>query len=1230
MSPAINWIKNNVPVEAYIPPSIASIKSSRHFNSSTKFYSFKTRSGKDLSCGLGITEKYSHSGRYLLFLTINNFKTNTHLTWSNLKDHQQDESSSLTAAELQEFYQPQPSVVGPTPAEKDVTNWDRFSTQSNQSLEYLTVTKGLPQECLTGLDHRYGHNHRGDWLGVKLLSAYTDQALGVQRLYNDEDRTKRFSKGLPKKQGVPYVVIGDLDTASVLYFCEGYADVLWIKQGIKRDNAVLFCLDKDNLIAVVGAMRERFPTKPFQIVCDNDAFKLDRTDNGGVLAGLEAARRYDATYVIPEFQGLDLSTHPTDISDLAKLAGLEAVKKLLAEPKRVPKNELDYQFLRFQYLGLRRTRHHRLSALREGIKQLSLAYAKKFPEHPLDQAIQKVQEAIRTRCDQLDIPHWKEYLVRRATKSLIREYHRKFVVQLKLLEQLPKANLRYFNLIKDSHGKYRIPPQIGQQIKTMRDKLHILKAYKDSGKTYSAVLPFLEEFQHDQQFPVAITPLKSLTRHVAEKGNLDYYAELTDTQATTGLAITINSIIKEKYQNYLNHYHQATVVDEIDAVYDAIFTGTVSKAEKQSTYNTLQRMLGKGTALVSSDDIDDQCLEELFKTRPLEDIVVWIAKPALVRTDQTIRVYAHSALLIDEALNCELPFYLTIDNRKRCHEIAAALNKKGKKYLLVTKDTIGDPEVMKFLANPNEYLQHHPLDALIGSPSITSGLSIDVDYFQITYGIYCQNITDSSFSQMISRNRPCQDLRLASEHNGGSLLESLEEQERGILAAYNRTAQVLDLKAGEIKGSNIKLTTFDKSALQHLCSQQQELSFNRILARLRDEGAKITHVTREPTEEVEAQEQLRGLKKEYHAQQIQEILEGNAQINELTEPQIKDIATQAITKAAEGRSLTGSEQAARILTTYYLKPEQLTKPRVEMALRGTIKAIRQLQQTLTEAEKAKQLDLLSLRHLPLSQQHFKTLPIHFNKRLLEQFQIEFDEKFNLTHFQSITKTSPEVKEIISYITQHQSVFNTCMPRLQFTSKTPRNPIPFLRNWLKSLGLRLISKQQRQGSERHRYYFLAKEEYQNEIQPTLFARIQNRKEVLAREYDELIHFIHQNEDSDEPPLETTLSRRECHTSSGFDLKELTPSVTPNHKIDRDKPSHLSSPASSVRELPSWIKNKILEWLPRLTTFTISGERRAALTDLEGIAQDIYKGLGLEQFGFEEVKAYVLAQVLSSSE
>ena len=153
-----------------------------------------------------------------------------------------------------------------------------------------------------------------------------DNLVSIQ--FIQTDGSKRFKTG-GKKQG-GYFSFGSTDTQTVV-ICEGYSTGASIAEAMGHRVVVAF--DAGNLMPVSQRIASTLPDGWTMIIAaDNDAYGVE---NKGLIQATAAAQSTEALLAVPCFDGVDVSTQPTDFNDLHQLAGLEAVKAAFASENLV-------------------------------------------------------------------------------------------------------------------------------------------------------------------------------------------------------------------------------------------------------------------------------------------------------------------------------------------------------------------------------------------------------------------------------------------------------------------------------------------------------------------------------------------------------------------------------------------------------------------------------------------------------------------------------------------------------------------------------------------------------------------------------------------------------------------------------------------------------------------------------------------------------------------------------
>jgi len=120
-----------------------------------------------------------------------------------------------------------------------------------------------------------------------------------------------------------------------------------------------------------------------------------------------------------------------------------------------------------------------------------------------------------------------------------------------------------------------------------------------------------------------------------------------------------------------------------------------------------------------------------------------------------------------------------------------------KNYLLITNDTATEPEQSAFLANPNKH--GHKYDGIIFSPSMETGVSIDVEHFVEVIG-FCSAAekvgTPEAFIQMILRGRKVKRISLWVDPQKRDLPTTDERVAREAIGRFDVTAKFVETDQG--------------------------------------------------------------------------------------------------------------------------------------------------------------------------------------------------------------------------------------------------------------------------------------------------------------------------------------------------------------------------------------------------------------------------------------------------
>ncbi|WP_026736332.1 plasmid replication protein, CyRepA1 family [Fischerella sp. PCC 9605] len=256
------------------------------------------------------------------------------------------------------------------------------------------------------------------------------------------------------------------------------------------------------------------------------------------------------------------------------------------------------------------------------------------------------------------------------------------------------------------------------------------------------------------------------------------------------------------------------VIDEIELGLNHVVTSSTCRDRRSFILHTLEQKLREcldngGLVVVADADLTDTTLDYLttiapgyppfivshdFKGEPWEidfytgkrDVILsqiesWLADP-----------------------NCR-PIAITLDNQKEAEALSIHLTRKFPWLLqqqggLIRIDSrITQTDFGKdFVKRPNESIQKYQPKALIYTPSLGVGCSIDIEYFAHVFGLCFGNLEPSQARQMLARVRPavprtvwCKARALNTENESTSYLPS--EIKHQLFNYYETSTQLVQL-----------------------------------------------------------------------------------------------------------------------------------------------------------------------------------------------------------------------------------------------------------------------------------------------------------------------------------------------------------------------------------------------------------------------------------------------------
>ena len=300
------------------------------------------------------------------------------------------------------------------------------------------------------------------------------------------------------------------------------------------------------------------------------------------------------------------------------------------------------------------------------------------------------------------------------------------------------------------------------QLQNLPDRgLLVLASGKGTGKTN-----LLAELLRDEPKVVSLGHRIALQRNICDRWGLNFKNDLDKVQGrffgpdgyTLRLGLCIDSILSIRPEDVSGGI---LVMDEFMQVLRHLFLGeTCAKnGNRGALIEHLSHLIASARLVILADaDACDAGINYIQQWRSDGD-----HEPVLVLNEyvgESFEAIFLETRKIDDAyqrltedLESGEKLFIATDSRAGSTKLATKLitlfpNKIG---LLINSDTSGEPEQRAFITTPNIHV--HRYDWVIATPSLGTGVSIEVDHFDRVYGIFKGILTDSDAAQALNRVR---------------------------------------------------------------------------------------------------------------------------------------------------------------------------------------------------------------------------------------------------------------------------------------------------------------------------------------------------------------------------------------------------------------------------------------------------------------------------------------------
>ncbi|WP_334191152.1 plasmid replication protein, CyRepA1 family (plasmid) [Synechococcus elongatus PCC 11801] len=156
------------------------------------------------------------------------------------------------------------------------------------------------------------------------------------------------------------------------------------------------------------------------------------------------------------------------------------------------------------------------------------------------------------------------------------------------------------------------------------------------------------------------------------------------------------------------------------------------------------------------------------------------------------RARAAALLQLIEAIHRGDRLWIAVDTlkaSKALYQLAIALGVPAKRILRYDGETSSDPDQRQFADSPHPWIERYQPQIIIASPSLTSGVSIEIDYFDCVFGFFeGQSIAPWDVDQALSRVRqPVPRIVFAVSHGKSQSISAAQNALTYQADLYRRT-----------------------------------------------------------------------------------------------------------------------------------------------------------------------------------------------------------------------------------------------------------------------------------------------------------------------------------------------------------------------------------------------------------------------------------------------------------
>lgn len=678
-------------------------------------------------------------------------------------------------------------------------------------------------------------------------------------------------------------VFGELVNGERIIVGEGYATVASAMLA-KNAKAGVMAYSANNMITVVDVLRRNYPESELFILVDNDHKTCtDGKGNAGMLAAMEILTKHHASNkakaYVPAFEGMSEESKKTssDFNDLHCKLGLDEVSRQIGAKK----HRIDWNITALER-NIFKLRYVKNKDINRQIKRCVWSGMHLVPMHiSFDELFNRLANEIKSiqLCrDNFSSASAMKFL-HSAMKRIDAAHTARAMAFRSFSDRIknPKTRPSHVNYIE--FKQWQVNAEIINYIRGCTGPV-ILRAGMGSRKSSAALRQLMRESERGLLTAHRQTLTHDLYRTMSDEKEYDQLGQDKDmlhyqdqgiaemAPYANKLVCCVNSIIKGIFRPLITN-HEFFGMDEATQTLRSVLTGN-AMAYPVDVYNMMKTSIAAttGTVLLCDADANDHLITLLERANEKREELGLPAWPQINVIDLPVNVEVEledqqrskirvdysdpnsTFLEIKEAIRNGEKILLATDSTSYAEQVKEFVTqfnlqeekkKNPHKVLYVSKDTKPEQTVKDFQDNPEVQAKYY--EALIYSPAISSGVSINVRHFTRHFGVFYGEIVPSDAIQMLRRDRKATQFTLGLGKMNHNRETNLMRMVRGFVEVSKDAKCTMNFEDGTFNLGTHD-TEFNRARMKLMVEENRARAdfANQILRILKEDGYDVHHM----------------------------------------------------------------------------------------------------------------------------------------------------------------------------------------------------------------------------------------------------------------------------------------------------------------------------------------------------------------------------------------------------